>query len=280
MKLRFAATKSAKDFFKFMRDLKISCTVTLTNYTGTIKTANNEFKYLKEEKNPRIFIMGAIIKKDIKERQLQIDFEDIPHIDAGAVDFYLVGNTSGVSDSVIYIDLKNAYPTILKNQKFITQKTLDKLNTLKKTDKLTAIGMLASKKTILKIEDGEIKSSEIVKSAFEKYFFYCARYTQNMMHDLSLIAGKDFIFSWVDCIYLDGKIPPEKLEKIKAVIKYKGFDFSYETGTELKITEGKKFHVRFISEKGKEKIFNFPKQNSSFAVAISAALAKGVIFVK
>lgn len=282
MKQRFKLTKDSARFFEFMKKLGLKCEIILTNYTAEIITENNNFKHIKDEKSTNVFIMAKKIIADINNSQLELGFDSIPpDLTAQKVNFYRVGNMNSDHPNVYCIDIKNAYPTVLFNHGFIKEKTHNEMLSLKKEDRLAAIGFLASKKHHFEIDEGRIENFYIVKSEYERYFYFCAERIDSAMHDLSLIVGESFIFSWVDCIYISGDVDREKIKEVTTALEKMRYKYTVEVGKEFKIEQGDKvFNVSFRNEKDKLKIFRFPKNSSDFLKAITDAVMNGKFFTK
>lgn len=278
MKQRFKLTRESARFFEFIKSLGIKCEMILTNYTAEIRTENNQFKHIKNEKSVNVFVMAKRIIKDINRSQLDLGFDAIPSDDlnAGKVSFYRTGNLLHGHSSVWCIDIKSAYPQVLINHKFITTETHERLMKLKKEDRLAAIGFLASKKHIFEIDNGQIENFYITRSEYEKYFYFCANKIDQLMQELAEIVQEHFVFSWVDCIYISGHVHVDKVKEVQSHIEKKGYKYSTEVGRQFDLKSNERnFHISFLNEKGKVKVFKFPKNNSEFINLITQAVVNG-----
>lgn len=273
---RFVLNNESRKFIELLKKLKIKCTIILTNYTIEIKTENNQFKGIKSEKPTKIFIMSKQIKKDI-QNAVQLNLFELPKsVSRDAVHFYQVGNTKTKDKEVFYIDIKNAYPTVLFNHGLVSKKTFDQLMRSSKTDRLAAIGSLAARKNVFELEDGQVKEFLVIRSEWENYFWFAVRIIEEMMKELAVIAGDYFIYSWVDCIYLSGDTPLNILNEIQKIILNKSYYCTVSIGKKFSIVENERtFFVSFVDEKDKEKIFRFPKSNSEFTRVLTEAIMQG-----
>lgn len=175
-------------------------TVTVSNYTTSIKHPDYEIKYLKHLQSNQVFAAAAKLKSDLKNKE-------IPDIDPDASKYFHTNiKGSFYADKIYNIDIKSAYATILKNGGFISDDTFAYISALSKTDRLACLGMLASKKNHF-----EYKGSRLIKTWEEvnplsNFFFYCVQRTEFIIQELiTQIFREDFIFSWVDGIYFSSK---------------------------------------------------------------------------
>jgi hypothetical protein len=256
----YKSIKFEIDLLKAMQqDFKISN----SNYTTTIEINETKKKYITKEMHKKSFLAFNMIKKDINE--LNIDVDNIL-VNSGFTSKSIYFDVKPMiipfkSDKVINIDIKNAYPSVLNLSKLITEKTYNYLKTLKKSQKLPALGMLASKKVNFYFKGGNVYKMDIDTSPYRDVFTYLVRYIDFMMASISEIVGDKFVFFWVDGIYLKGDVSKEKLQEVFNFITGLGFQYHYEILRNFNLTRTEdKVNIEFEKE-GKQKKFCFLDKN-------------------
>lgn len=182
-----------------LKKMKIPFTLSLSNYTTTITTANEKTNYIKNELSLKTFAAGAKIKSDLRK----LNF--IPEIDMHQLNYYDTAITKEMNLTNAYnVDLKSAYATILFNDGFISRETFIYLNSLEKIERLAAVGMCASKKEIYDHDKkGNVTKREKEINSLAPFFFYCVKKTASIINQIrnEIIHPSHFLFSWVDGIY-------------------------------------------------------------------------------
>jgi hypothetical protein len=129
------------------------------------------------------------------------------------------------NEKVFNIDLTSAYLTILYNTKKISKQLFDKINGLKKSDRLKVLGMLAYQPFCFYYEKGKLISNEQIKNKFRHIFFYCVKETFELIYKIKNKIGSDFVFSWVDGVYFTGEY---NINIISDILKSKKLNFTVE----------------------------------------------------
>lgn len=129
------------------------------------------------------------------------------------------------NEKVFNIDLTSAYLTILYNSKKISKELFDKINGLKKSDRLKVLGMLAYQPFVFYYQKGKLISNEQIKNKFRHIFFYCVKETFELIYKIKNKIGADFVFSWVDGIYFTGEY---NINIISDILKSKKLNFTVE----------------------------------------------------
>ena len=187
--------------------------------------------YLTKLVDKKIFVCAKKIAKQVEESNI-LDNLEIPESD------YFnnqVALPECLNTRVINIDIKNAYPSILKNLGIIDKKTLNWLNSFGKLDKLTTLGILAKKKVKWKYVDGIIDKIETEQANTKNIFFYCVHKIDNLLKDLMEISSVYGIFYWVDGIYLFDDTPDHILQEIIDRIEEENLEYHYDICTEFTI---------------------------------------------
>lgn len=129
------------------------------------------------------------------------------------------------NEKVFNIDLTSAYLTILYNTKKISKELFEKINGLKKSDRLKVLGMLAYQPFVFYYEKGKLISNEQIKNKFRHIFFYCVKETFELIYKIKNKIGADFVFSWVDGVYFTGEY---NINIISDILKSKKLNFTVE----------------------------------------------------
>lgn len=113
----------------------------------------------------------------------------------------------------------------------ISEGTFKYLSDLPKKDRLSSVGMLASKKTEYVFKNGEPVSCEDKTSEYAGFFFYAAKRTFEIMQELKVILDNNYLFTWVDCIYF--KPSEEAMSEAMIYLDSIGFPHSPEVLTRI-----------------------------------------------
>jgi hypothetical protein len=244
----------------FLKSTKQSYEMQNSNYTTTfIFKDGTRHKFIKSEMDIETFIAFNKVKKDIDVLNIDYDFilEDFKLTESNVYFNSMPSIKSFKSDEILNIDLKGAYPTTIFNLGFITEETKDFVFDLPKKSRLACLGMLASKKVHTFFVDGEPQRFDISKSKYRPIFILLVRYVDKVMLEISKIAGEDFIFFWVDGIYLRKTISDWKLFLIKDYLKDLKFDYHEDILKNFKLKrKGKMLKIKFEKE-NKIKKFKF-----------------------
>lgn len=125
----------------------------------------------------------------------------------------------------IEVDMKSAYWEMLFKLLPLPKKMYEKGNLVSKKSRLAAVGSCA--KVVEKIEfDGEkyieepLKRSEQTEHVWNAICFEVGK----IMSQVAKECGKDFIFFWVDAMFVETK----SLEKVKKIFSEHGFRYSVD----------------------------------------------------
>lgn len=250
-----------------LQKMKIPYTLTVSNYTVSIETKTQKFVYVKKEQSKQMFAAYAKIKSDIKNIVP-------PDIDKFSLKYFHFDRLRDDANfSVWNIDIKSAYATALFNAEFISKKTFYYLSCLEKQDRLSCVGMLASRKIKFDHDkDGNIISKETIISPYENFFWFAVQKTFFAMMDAREIAGNDYLFSWVDSIYFR----PSKNAKIDIPFLIWDRHKMKTSFTEYQfcnvIEKEKNFYLSLEKTGEAKKIFNLPKHENFITSFLSSYL--------
>lgn len=253
---------------KFLESEKKSFKIINSNYTTTIDFMNgNKDKYITSPMSKSSFVGYNKIRSDLKKLNIEPEgiFQKYNLTKENKYFDSLQGIEPFQMDKVFNIDLKGAYPQTLLNFNFISNDTFDFLNGLDKKDKLASLGMLASRKVCTTFIDGQPQKMDIVDNYYRNIFFLLVKKVDEIMTKVSNYAGSDFIFFWVDGIYLK---PSNEFSvfNIQEDLLKEGYETHFEEleNFNLKRSEDK-ILIDFLKD-GNKKEFNFNDKNISFAI--------------
>lgn len=240
----------------------------VSNYTIKIESDLFNQHFMRNQQNNKTFAAFAKLKKDLKNFP-------VPEI-SRAENFYFEHDfKKGISLDVAYsIDLKSAYATSLMMRNVLSADTYNYLTSLPKEDRLAAVGMLASRKDIFEFNSkNQIVKYETVVSEFEGFFYQCVRDTYEVIRYSRFLAESTYLYSWVDCIYLNSNV---YVSDITDFLTANGYNFTIEKLQRFKVQETPKgMNVSFWKE-GKEvskfKTFNLPANRYSLAKELTQSL--------
>jgi hypothetical protein len=129
---------------------------------------------------------------------------------------------------VLNIDISKAYATCLLNSGLICERTFRFLNSLKKHERLPAVGMIAKRTILYRYNEGSCLSFEQQNAKWTNIFFYVVHQVNEIMQHCVNLAGEHFCFYWVDGIFIDYRIDKQTLQEIENFLWDSGFAFKYE----------------------------------------------------
>lgn len=174
-----------------------------TGYTMKITIGNCIYLFADAINTNDFFSACNKVKKDVKdtgeffEENIQLSIDYFKHSlqeFRGNLDLNCVYN----------IDIKKAYATTLLNKRLISNETFLMLDKLAKQDRLKVVGALATQTIITEIVNGEVIENPVIKcdTNLRNCFFAICKEVGEIMNNCATIAGDDFLFFWVDGIYL------------------------------------------------------------------------------
>ena len=247
--------KNIRLFVDLLKNAKTPFSMQVSNYTTKIISEPYNVSFVKGLQSKRVFAAASYLKKDLAGKK-------IPNVDMKKCDYYDT-NFRGLefySDRCFNIDIKQAYATILYMDGFITKKTYDYLKNLPKMERLAAVGMLASHKTIFRHDKlGRIIKVEEIINPLSDFFFYCVQKTENIIHDvINKILQEAFLFSWVDGVYYMNENTGYKNVTMQYLKTEYGLESTFKelNNFEVKI-KNQSYRISFLQD-GEEKVFNIP----------------------
>ena len=218
------------EYIDDLKRSKIPFIMFSTTFTKTIYVENRTYFYSANGKlKQRELNLIRIVKAYAESQNFKIS------VDRSKINYIKVNNfTNGIYKKGLYeIDLNAAYWRLAFKYGYITEAiyykglNLDEKgnpvkpifnrygvisNHVSKMSRLIALGNLAKSKTIFKYDGEKYHAPEKEYSTLtENVFFKVSAETDAIMKTLSIIAGKDYLFYWVDAIFVKSK---EAMENI------------------------------------------------------------------
>jgi hypothetical protein len=255
---------NAEDFIDFLIATRNDFILQCSNYTISIDSSDFKKKFVTTMQAPRTFGAFAKLKKDLK-------IKPVPEVDKTKLRYYVHNFTRDCNYPVIFnVDLKSAYATILKNDGLISEDTFMYLSRLDKKQRLASVGMLASHRDIFHFKSGKINKTDEYNSEFSNFFFHLVKRTSEIMDELKLICGNNFLFTWVDGIYFmpDESIMSECAQYLESI----KFPHSMDVLTDFSV-KILRTHTRvYLRKEGKLKPFNLPHQDSGMKQILKSVI--------
>lgn len=211
---------------KMVRASGLPYTIVRTNYTLDIQSAILNIYFMTNMLSRHPFILYPMIKRDIINSGIEkpeISKSELKYFSFNELE--ILRKTNG--KDVYNIDIKSAYANALNNYGLLTEKTFNYLSNVDKTDRLAAMGMLASSYDTFKF-DG-INREPYEDSTFTKdteiWFLLAVYEIQKIMIHIMQMIGGDFLFFWVDGVFFTGEHNRAKIEEF---LKEKNYKNSFE----------------------------------------------------
>lgn len=266
--------ESFQGFVNYLRAKKQTFDIITTGYSKRIIWKEKEFSYLTEDSSPFAFVCHRAMKKDILDSGVTLGAAPRYSVQYYGVNEY-VRNADVLPETVLNIDINSAYLTALKKMGVITAKTFEYVNRADKETRLKACGMLAMMKIKIRFTEGApqpiLKEDMINDALTTNAYLSACNEVGNAMHRVLENAGRDFLFFWVDGIYLKTTVRAESVinilkdEGFESKFKYL-FNCSFETsGKTLYFSHSvdqvkrKRFSIPFTDEEERKKLNNYIK---------------------
>ena len=222
--------KNPKEFISDLKANKEAFQLICTSQTKTIITESNEYYFTdssglrKSElnliKQVKDFAIDNNIKTNCNKMKIQYINKEL--------------NNGLYKKDIFEIDLNKAYWNLFYKNEFTSNeiylKGLDE-SKIRKSARLVALGNLAKQQIIFNYNGLIYDRPKFINSPTEKLFFKVSQQTDNIMNKLKLIAGKNYLFYWVDAIFF-------KSEQTKNEIA----EYLNDIGMNFKLIPIKKLH--------------------------------------
>ncbi len=172
------------------------------------------------------------VKQYIVKNNIHFDY-DKPGKD---VPYFLYGKNlkqGSVFDSCINIDLTAAYWTTAYKLGMITSQLYKEGNKHRKQVRLSAIGALAKKKRVYEFDGKTQTSKTIHRSETEHLWDVICMEVGKVLIKASIKCKEDFLFFWVDGIYIRGK----SAATVESIFGNMGYKFKTKKINKIEVTE-------------------------------------------
>lgn len=242
---------SASDFLKQQLEHYDEVVFEFTNYTSAVITPKGKYVFHSSHKIKKPFAVFNELKKQIKDSG-----QPTPFVDRSRINWYRFSPNKDYPEQFQIVDLTSAYARVLYKTGVINTRMYRKLTTeIEKEDRLAAVGFLGTKKSRITYHRGRYLTTEVIKGELSGWFFYCCWVTGEVMEMARRIAGKDFMFYWVDGIAVKNN---EKAIQILEYIRSLGYPAKIEEVTGCVV---KQRTVKYFKD-GKPKSLCIPKKRS------------------
>lgn len=219
-----------------------------------IETDESIYLFSDGKMNKSVFIYYSMIKK-----QNAGEIREIPK-DYRYYDFSGIENISE-GESFFCVDLNSAYLSVLLRDKIIDKETFDKINKRAiKKHRLQTVGMFAKNPVLIDIEKGIATGYRKDTDPFNWIFYHAVREVFLAMNKVKESDINNFVFYWVDGIFL--KCKPEEAVSI---FKELGFDSKIEEVKNFKKKQNNIVFDKWSNSKQafEKKILFLPKKNTT-----------------
>lgn len=259
---------TATEFIEQLKKLKKDFTVKMTSNSTEVVYNGMKFLYSLTEfqkKHLGLFMkMKSRVTKAIKEKGIIVpEVRHAKYFDCAQ--FRPLGKGEHLTyNNVLELDINKAYYRVLYNLGYIEEDFYLECINLPKKIRLALVGSLATQKSIFNYEKGILIEPEdgnyVTKNeVLRKVFFQLVSEVDEALTVFQKLAGENFIFYWVDGIYLKEY---ETLNFDKKILENKyNIEFSIEKINRVVVYNRDERQTIIASQKLKGnriKTFNFP----------------------
>jgi hypothetical protein len=230
-----------------------------SNYNTQIIGQESVIKFIQTEHSIKVFIAYNKIVADLKKSDKTVE------ILQGEWSTENFDSKNGLKPcsykTVLNLDITSAYPYCLFINKLITLDTFNYLMALPKNERLPAIGMIAKKSVWIDYQKGKATTWDVKTGEYANIFFFVIQQITDLMAWAADIAGEDFLFYWVDGIFLKPTISKKKLQEITGIFAEQGYYYKYENVKNFSVVrENDKLYINMIKN-GDEKPYTMYDKN-------------------
>lgn len=230
-----------------------------SNYNTQIIGQETVLKFIQTEHSIKVFVAYNKIVSDLKKSDKTLE---ILQQDWSTENF---DSKNGLKPckykTVLNLDITSAYPYCLFINKLISQDTFNYLMALPKSERLPAIGMIAKKSVWIDYSNGKASNWDVKTGEYANIFFFVIQQITDLMAWAADIAGDDFLFYWVDGIFLKPTISKKKLQEITGIFAEQGYYYKYENVKNFSVVrENDKLFINMIKN-GEEKPYTMYDKN-------------------
>lgn len=219
-------SKLVASYQDILNDKKVPFVIKHGTYTTKIQHPNGQVNFCTAKYRQKVFIAYNKIKKDVLNSDKAREIMKMKHLTTNYGSGLMPNSYH--SPQILNIDINQAYATCLYLNKLITKETFDYLQTLRKTERLVSVGMLARGYTQFHYEDGVCVKVDTFREPTAQIFFYVIQEINYLMNDMKFFLGKDYIMYWVDGIFFRYNTPLWRIKQAEEVLLEQGYNYKYE----------------------------------------------------
>ena len=256
--------------------MNIPYTMKHGTYTTTLESKMGKHKFMVNQYSNRVFIARNKVLKDIKDNELA---KQIMQGDYSTKNFGYNDSLGNMNESeVLNIDISSAYPHAIYNAGLITKETFDYLNSLKKSEKLPCLGMLASSYLKFNYENGKVKNIVNHREPTAQIFFSLIQEVNDVMEECKWILGEKYIFHWVDGVFFKRDTSVKKINQVEKIFENLNLPIKYESVKQFQIRKNGENFVISMNKNGEDKRYEFNHRNDHKIIKrYITQLAKGYV---
>lgn len=274
-----SAKKDKKGKFKYVADgmdgtelmdaleqMKCDFIVRLSNYTTRIVAPEFNIYHSSKIQPKSVFAAFAKLKSHLKNTAP-------PDIRKEELVYYNHSLKRDIEEkTVMNIDIKAAYTSVLFNDGFIDEKMYKYIMRLNKDGRLACIGMLAARKEIYNCVAGDMQYIGEDVSPFAPFFYHAVHRTYKIMMNVKNILGRRHLFTWVDGIYF--KANEELARECTEYLASVGLKSTLEILTDFKANILDDIIIINFYKGAEKRIFRIPLLDARTTSAILTAISK------
>lgn len=266
---------SLSHMVSFLKRNKKTFSVKHGTYTTILETSSGKFKYETARFHDRVFIAAKLIRRDVLNSDRGRTVIEKKHNKRN------FGHNQDIkpfsADRVLNIDISSAYATCLHVNGLITDKTHQYLKSLRKEERLPAIGMLARSQCIWRYDAGECVAVDVNREETAEVFFFLIAEIDYVMQSAMWELGKHYYFHWVDGIFFAYDTPPKLVQRVEHILQSCNYHYKYEYVENFKLTVNKRGIYTIDMEKnGEQKRYQFSRDHAENQKILSREIIRGI----
>lgn len=251
-----------KQLTTLLRDAGKKFTVRHGTYTTTLETDTGKRKFMTHNFAERVFIAAKMIRRDVLQSESAAEIMAVKH---AKMNF---GHREALmpfsAKEVLNIDISSAYATTLWLSGMITEKTYQYLQSLRKEERLPAIGMLAKSSVVFDYEGGKCVNIDVSRRDTHQIFFYLIEEVNLVMQSIAWELGRHYYFHWVDGVFFSRDTPRNLVARAEDILADRGYRFKYENVTDFQLKKSKQglYSISMVKN-GEHKLYQFHQTNNA-----------------
>lgn len=211
---------------------KKSFTLYLSQNSQSIVLSGKKTFFSAKKLNPKIFQVSKKIKKESEDFLAENDQYNNRE-ERRKINYFNYKPFKNLK-RFYFVDIKSAYITSLFNLKIISEDLLKEVNSLKKHERLIALGILAFEPYEVIYIDGVQISMKRLSNPYSTVFFKACATIADIMNELIRRIDDRFIFYWVDGIFFESQ---KDYFDIKNYLDTLGYEYRFGSCFDLKYKE-------------------------------------------